>query len=182
LTARAIRFAAVAVGMLAAHWPGDHITGQTDNQAAHKCDPGLEGAKACLAHVAAYTASTTAAVVALDKLLGLGLSTRGILAGQLISAATHYYADRDRSRLARLAAATGSPAFPKLGQPRNNLVAYVKGSDGERHHLEVVTVDQDGNEQPAPFDNPSLGTGAYAIDQSWHIGWLAVAALATAIL
>ena len=26
-------------------------------------------------------------------------------------------------------------------------------------------------------DNPSLGTGAYALDQSWHYLWLFVAAL-----
>ncbi|MGH3921845.1 MAG: hypothetical protein ACRDTT_03035 [Pseudonocardiaceae bacterium] len=31
-------------------------------------------------------------------------------------------------------------------------------------------------------DNPSLGTGAYMLDQSWHYGWLGVAALVTAVL
>jgi hypothetical protein len=59
---------------------------------------------------------------------------------------------------------------------------YVKAADGERLPVQVATVDEHGAETPAPFDNPSLGTGAYAIDQSWHIAWLAVAALATALL
>jgi hypothetical protein len=31
-------------------------------------------------------------------------------------------------------------------------------------------------------DNPVLGTGAYALDQSWHLGWAAVAAWVTAAL
>lgn len=30
--------------------------------------------------------------------------------------------------------------------------------------------------------NPSLGTGAYALDQSWHVGWLFVSAIATVML
>ncbi|MER7268917.1 hypothetical protein ABT344_11500 [Micromonospora carbonacea] len=34
-----------------------------------------------------------------------------------------------------------------------------------------------GTPRPGHDDNPSLGTGAYALDQSWHIGWLFVAAL-----
>jgi cytochrome b561 len=31
--------------------------------------------------------------------------------------------------------------------------------------------------RPGCDDNPSLGTGAYALDQSWHVGWLFFAAL-----
>jgi hypothetical protein len=31
-------------------------------------------------------------------------------------------------------------------------------------------------------DNPTLGTGAHALDQSWHHGWLAVAAALTALI
>jgi hypothetical protein len=34
-----------------------------------------------------------------------------------------------------------------------------------------------GAPRPGRDDNPSLGTGTYALDQSWHIGWLFVAAL-----
>jgi hypothetical protein len=26
-------------------------------------------------------------------------------------------------------------------------------------------------------DNPTLGTGAYALDQAWHVGWLFISAL-----
>jgi len=31
--------------------------------------------------------------------------------------------------------------------------------------------------RPGCDDNPSLGTGAYALDQSWHVGWGFVASL-----
>lgn len=34
--------------------------------------------------------------------------------------------------------------------------------------------------QPAPGCAPCLGTGAYALDQSWHVGWLLIAALIAA--
>ncbi|WP_243704711.1 MULTISPECIES: hypothetical protein [unclassified Micromonospora] len=33
----------------------------------------------------------------------------------------------------------------------------------------------------APDDNPSLGTGAYALDQSWHIAFLFVSAVVIAL-
>src|SRR5256885_16927252 len=62
--------------------------------------------------------------------------------GLAVSAVTHYIADR-RTPLLRLAEAmqpvTGKADFYRLGAPR-------EGRD----------------------DNPSLGTGAYALDQSWH--------------
>lgn len=37
-----------------------------------------------------------------------------------------------------------------------------------------------GTCRPGHDDNPSLGTGAYALDQSWHVGWLMIAALVAA--
>lgn len=142
MTARAVRFAAVSTFSYALHTVADHWV-QTDRQAGTKGKPGRDGALACAAHVATYTATNTAGVVALNRALGLGLTWRGILAGQAISAATHYWADR-RYTLEALADATGKGDF------------YRRGED--------------------------LGKGSYALDQSWHIGWLAVAALATAIL
>lgn len=181
MTSLAAKFAALGVGMLATHWVSDHITGQTDHMAGHKTLPGPEGTRACLAHVASYTADSTATVLVLNSTLKLGLSPQGIVAGQLLSAVTHYWADRDRSRLARLSARVESPVFPTIGQPRTDLAVFVTAG-GERLPVEVVTVDGNGAEKPAPFDNPSIGTGAYAIDQSWHIGWVAVAALLTAVI
>lgn len=69
-----------------------------------------------------------------------------------MDAASHYWADR-RTTLRALAAALGAgkAAFFDIGAPR-----------------------------PGHDDNPTLGTGAYALDQSWHIGWLFVAALVVA--
>jgi hypothetical protein len=74
------------------------------------------------------------------------------VAGQLVSAVTHYWADR-RTTLARLADALGKGGYYRLGAPR-----------------------------PGRDDNLSLGTGAYALDQSWHWLWLGVAATVTALM
>jgi hypothetical protein len=37
-----------------------------------------------------------------------------------------------------------------------------------------------GAPRPGHDDNPCLGTGAYALDQSWHIAWLFISALVIA--
>jgi hypothetical protein len=142
VTSRAARFAAVSTLGYALHTVADHWV-QTDRQACATGKPGKDGALACAAHVATYTAVNAGGILALNRALGLGLTWRGILTGQAISAATHYWADR-RYTLEALADATGNGDFYRLGE--------------------------------------YLGKGSYALDQSWHIGWLAVAALATAIL
>lgn len=36
--------------------------------------------------------------------------------------------------------------------------------------------------EASPGKAEHLGTGAYALDQSWHIGWIAVAAFVTAVM
>lgn len=149
--ARAAVMGATYAAMHAAHQVADHWV-QTDHQATHKGLPGRAGRAACAAHVAAYTAVNAAAVVATHRALGLPVSWRAVLAGQAVSAVTHYWADR-RTPLRRLAERLGQGRFYALGQPR-------EGRD----------------------DNPTLGTGAYALDQSWHIGWIAVGALVTALL
>jgi hypothetical protein len=72
-------------------------------------------------------------------------------AGLAVSAGSHYWADR-RSTLAALAELVpGKGSFYRLGTPR-----------------------------PGRDDNPTLGTGAYALDQAWHTGWLLIAALVIA--
>lgn len=148
---RASTFAAVLSGLLVAHNVADHWV-QSDHQARTKCQRDRAGRRACGAHVATYTATTTATVATLDRALGLGVSRRGLIAGQMVSAVTHYWADR-RFTLAALCERTGKGGFYRLGAPRS-------GCD----------------------DNPSLGTGAYALDQSWHWLWLGVAALITAVM
>jgi hypothetical protein len=125
---------------------------QTSHQAGMKGLPGWAGRKACAAHVATYTVTTAVTVVLLWSVLDLAISPLGFIVGQLTSAVTHYWADR-RFTLAALCDRTGKTSFYRLGMPRD---------------------DHD--------DNPSLGTGAYALDQSWHWAWLFVAALITATL
>jgi hypothetical protein len=124
---------------------------QTSHQAGHKHLPGRVGRWNCFKHVATYTAVTAAAVALTAVLLGLPITPAGFVLGQATSAVTHYWADR-RTTLARLANAAGLGGFYRLGAPR-------EGRD----------------------DNPSLGTGAYALDQSWHWAWLGVAAMITAL-
>ncbi|MGH3985898.1 MAG: DUF3307 domain-containing protein [Pseudonocardiaceae bacterium] len=149
MNSRAVTFAAVLPALLVAHNVADHWL-QTDRQATNKGLPGWAGRTACAAHVTTYTATTAATVGLLRVALDLPISSRAFLAGQAVSAATHYWADR-RFTLARLCDATGKGGFYRLGAPRD-------GSD----------------------DNPTLGTGAYVLDQSWHWAWLGVAALITA--
>jgi len=120
---------------------------QTDHQACRKGDPGWVGRIACAAHVATYTATALVALAALPLVLGVPLSVGRVSAGLAVSAVSHYLADR-RTPLRRLAEATGRARFYALGQPR-----------------------------PGRDDNPSLGCGSYALDQSFHYLFVFVAAL-----
>lgn len=140
-----VTFAAVGVGLLIAHQVADHWV-QTSHQAGQKGLPGWPGRKACAAHVATYTMVTGAVVGLLWGALDLRISPVGFLVGQVVSAGTHYWADR-RFTLARLCERTGRGGFYRLGQ-----------------------------------DSGALGTGAYALDQSWHWAWLGVAAFLTAVI
>lgn len=120
---------------------------QTDRQAAMKGHPGWQGRAACALHVATYTLTGAAALAATALVVGADFSLPAVAAGLGVSAVTHYIADR-REPLRRLAVATGHPRFVTLGLPR-----------------------------PGRDDNPSLGTGMYALDQAWHVGWMFVASL-----
>ncbi|GAB1695160.1 DUF3307 domain-containing protein [Krasilnikovia sp. M28-CT-15] len=141
---------AAAAAVFAALFAAHHVADhwiQTDHQAAHKGLPGWVGARSCLAHVATYTLTALVALLALAVTTGWRPAPALLTAGLTVSAITHYAADR-RSLLFWLAQRTGSRAFWTLGAPR-----------------------------PDRDDKPCLGTGAYALDQSWHVGWLYVAAL-----
>lgn len=86
-------FAATFVAMFAAHYLGDYWT-QTNRQALDKGERGPTGVRACLGHVATYTAGSTLAVAGTSAALGMRLPWRAQLAAQLISAGTHYLFDR----------------------------------------------------------------------------------------
>ncbi|GAA4033865.1 DUF3307 domain-containing protein [Streptomyces plumbiresistens] len=142
----AVTFAAYFVALWVAHEVADHWA-QTHHQALTKGHRSRAGARSCLMHVTTYTALTAA----LGGLVWVVLDLQISLAGQLVSAVTHYWADR-RYTLAWLADRLGKSRYYVLGAPR-------QGHD----------------------DNTTLGTGAYALDQSWHHFWLFVAALIAAL-
>ncbi|WNI15726.1 transcriptional regulator [Actinacidiphila sp. ITFR-21] len=125
---------------------------QTSAQSAAKGRPGWSGRLAGARHVATLTATKVVVLLPVAWLLGLHLSVPGLLVGLGVDAVTHWWADR-RTTLAWLAGRVGLDGFYRLGAPR-----------------------------PGRDDNPSLGTGAYALDQSWHHLWLLVAALLIAVV
>lgn len=137
--------------LYAAHMVGDHWV-QSDHDAQHKGLPGWTGRWSCARHVLTMTFTKLVFLVALEIVTGFDPHPAAVWGALAIDAASHYWADR-RTTLAALAALIpGKAKFYRLGTPR-----------------------------PGHDDNPSIGTGAYALDQSWHIGWLFVAALILSI-
>ena len=120
---------------------------QTPTQALTKGGTGWAARAACARHVAALLAVKIAALLAAFAVTGLPIRPLWWAAGLGADAVSHYWADR-RSTLRWLAEAIGKGELFGFGAPR-----------------------------PGRDDNPTLGTGAYALDQSWHILWLFIAAL-----
>ncbi|MEV6604715.1 DUF3307 domain-containing protein [Kutzneria sp. NPDC051319] len=149
--AAALTFAVLLVALLVTHNVADHWF-QTHHQACTKGSDGWAGRMACARHVATYTAATAGMVGLLAGLHLVEVSWTGFIVGQLVSAVTHYIADR-RTPLLALA----------------ELIAH-----GDYYHF--------GAPRPGHDDNPSVGTGAYTLDQAWHAFWLLVAALLTALI
>ena len=143
----------VFAALLAAHQVGDHWV-QTGRQAAVKGERGWQGRRACAAHVASLTAAKAAALASLH-MAGYRVRPGRAAAALAADAVSHYLADRRSldppAGLAALAVRLGKGGFWTLGMPR-----------------------------PGRDDNPVLGTGAYALDQAFHIGCLWVAATAIA--
>jgi hypothetical protein len=114
MTSPASRFAAAYATLTASHEFADHWV-QIDAQATAKGAPGPIGARACAQHVATYTATQAAALLAANRTLDLGITWRRATAGLAISAFTHYIADRQGGHwadkhprgLVRLASVTG---------------------------------------------------------------------------
>lgn len=171
-------FAGIFIAFYIAHGVADHWL-QTGYQAANKGRRDWAGVWACARHVASYTACTLVLVLFVAGTFGLRLSWLGLIAGQVISAATHYWADR-RYTLAGLCEVLGKGDFYRLGAPRE-VAAFVTN----RPRSEVpppVRLYEGYPTSPVGWDNPSLGTGAYALDQWWHLWWLFIAAAITVIL
>lgn len=142
----AAQFAATYAALTAAHEVADHWV-QIDSQAIAKGKPDETGIRACLAHVATYTATQAATLYAVQKTTSMRLSWKRAALGLAISATTHYIADRQGGHwrdenprgIVRLAAATGHAGWLQR--------------------------------------DPNAG---YLMDQSWHKGWILVAALVAA--
>lgn len=134
-------FAAVFAALYAAHEVGDHWV-QTRHQALGKAAAGRPGRMLCARHVVSLTLAKVVVLAVVAVVTGLGLSPWAVVAGLVVDAVSHYWADR-RSGLQALARRIGKGEFAELG---------------------------DGAAAPT-------GTGLYTLDQSWHVGWLLVAAL-----
>jgi uncharacterized protein DUF3307 len=150
----AISPALAVVGAVFAALYAAHVVGdhwvQTSGQAGAKGAPTWAGRLADTAHVITLTITKLVALAALAAVSGWRPSLWQVGAALVVDAASHWWADR-RTTLAALADRVGKGEFYALGAPR-----------------------------PLCDDNPTLGTGAYALDQSWHIAWLFIAALITA--
>ncbi|WP_067475276.1 hypothetical protein [Actinomadura hibisca] len=155
MTGSAVVFAAVFVALYAGHEVGDYWL-QTHHQACGKGAPGWAGRVLCARHVVALTAAKLAALTLAVLVLALPLNPYATAVALLVDAVSHYWADR-RTTVAKLAALLGRTVVPGKG--------------------EFVAL---GAPRPGRDDNPTLGTGAAALDQSWHKVWLFIAALITA--
>lgn len=122
----AVTYAAMRTAAhVADHWA------QTSHQAVHKADAGLSGHRAMAGHIASYAASQAVAVVAADRLLGMGLRPSRIAAAVAFSAATHWFIDR-RWPVRRLAEATGKQEFLNLD---TSVFGSMYTLDQSAHHL-----------------------------------------------
>lgn len=173
----AVTFAVALPSLLVSHHVADTWI-QTHWQAQHKGLAGWPGRLACARHVATYTLTTAATVALLWWLFALPITPFGFVLGQAVSAATHYWADR-RFTLQRLCERLGKGDFYRLGQPRKLAAWSGEPNSPSEAPVWLYAAGVDG---PVSWDNPSLGTGAYALDQSWHWTWLFVAALLTALV
>jgi hypothetical protein len=185
----AVVFAAF-IALYVGHHVGDYWV-QTDHQAQHKGNPGLEGSIACLEHVCTYMITQAVFLIGVLVWMGLGSdhelgSVVGLLLALLVSGATHYAADRREHglmfRLARLL--PGKDRFLRLGVPRDPRVIEAwfdcpscegRGTGGQAADESTNGGCWDcrgGGKLPSALtidDNPQLATGAWALDQSWHI-------------
>ncbi|MEV8365905.1 transcriptional regulator [Streptomyces niveus] len=149
----AATFAAVFVALYVGHSVGDHWV-QSSCQAADKGKPGWTGRLADARHVLGLTLTKMILLLPVVFLLDLRVSALGLVLGFAVDAVTHWWADR-RSTLAWLAKVTGKSEFYSLGTPA---------------HPAAPATAEGGYA-------PTLGTGAYALDQSFHHVWLLVGAL-----
>lgn len=105
-------FAAVFVALYVGHMVGDHLA-QTDSQANRKAGTGRPAVIAMLGHISAYGTCQIVALVALEVVTYLPISSGGLLAGMAVSLGTHAVIDR-RAPVRWLLERTGSTQLAKL--------------------------------------------------------------------
>lgn len=135
-------FAATGLAFYVGHHVGDCWV-QTDHQARTKGQAGKLGRIACFDHVLSYTVTQMLTFMLVTQVLDLHFSHWWTMPAALfVSGGTHYMADRrEHGLMFWLARRLGKGSFMKLGVPRGG-------------HYD---------------DNPQLATGAWALDQSWHL-------------
>jgi hypothetical protein len=109
----AVTFAVVFTAYLTGHHLGDYWI-QTHLQALRKSLPGWAGRRACLAHVASYTLTLAVFLGLAAWGLALPVSPWRAAFGLLVSAGTHYMADR-REPLRRIARLIGKEEYWNAG-------------------------------------------------------------------
>jgi hypothetical protein len=140
----------VFAAVFAALYTGHHIGDQwiqTHHQACGKGAPGWTGRVLCARHTATITLTKAVTLTITALTLGIPLHAGYVTIALALDAISHYWADR-RTTLARLARAAGKADYYALGAPR-----------------------------PGHDDNPGTGTGAFHLDQAWHLAWIWVTAL-----
>lgn len=191
-------FAGAAMALYAAHHVGDYWV-QTHHQAMHKGDAGPDGRFQCLAHVLSYVLTQAVFLAALAAVTGWRWSFWPFVAALTISGVTHYAADR-RERGALYWLAQRMPwkrGFLELGAARQPEHLEIwgpcsscdgRGSGGtaadESTHGQCWDCRAGGllPQHVVLTDVPQLATGAWALDQAWHIFWgVFVAALVLSV-
>src|SRR5512142_472849 len=185
-------FAAIAVALYVGHHVGDYWV-QRDVDARRKAEPGLIGRLHCAHHVSTYLMTQALFLVPIATMVHF--TSVGIVAGLTVSGLTHYIADR-RTPLVWLARRTGKTKLAELGAPRPAQEEEIwspcpicegSGYSGDQAVPGGKCWDCRGaGILPGRLvitDNPTLGTGMHALDQSWHIFWgVFVTALVMVIL
>lgn len=138
---------AVALGALYFGHRVGDIWIQTHHQACVKAQPGRAGQVACLKHVITLTLTMVAALASAAAVTGLRLSVPAAAVALVLNGITHYAADRRRP-LELLARLVRKGDFYSLGAPR-----------------------------PGKDDNVTLGTGAFELDQAFHLAFIFIAAI-----
>jgi hypothetical protein len=138
-------FAAVFVALYVGHSVADHWV-QTSCQAVRKGERTRSGQLACLRHVVTLSATKWLLVLLVVFPFHVKLHWWQVALGFGLDAASHYWADR-RFTLERLA--------------RSRVVRK-----GEFYDQGIDLVNAEGKPRP------HIGTGRYALDQSWHHLWL----------